>query len=151
MFFLRRSSPWPILTAREVVISLETADAQAGEDGLRAELRVLLTHGLLHLLGYDHETPEDHGEMAAAERKLLRRLGWTGEGLITRVTGQRLHDDAPVLRRPPRSGQPAMTAVKAREGLRGRERGHCTDYIRSQSFIPVGQCETYSVGKWTAV
>ena len=64
--------------------------------------------------------------MAAAEMKLLRRLGWTGEGLITRVTGQRLHEQspserfAPVLRRPARGGMPAMTAAKAREGSRSR-------------------------------
>ena len=42
-----------------------------------------MVHGVLHLLGYDHETGvEDHAEMAEAERKLLRRLGWRGEGLI---------------------------------------------------------------------
>ena len=42
-----------------------------------------MVHGVLHLLGYDHETgDDDHAEMAAAERKLLKRLGWRGEGLI---------------------------------------------------------------------
>lgn len=42
-----------------------------------------MVHGVLHLLGYDHETSaEDHAEMAAAERKLLTRLGWKGSGLI---------------------------------------------------------------------
>ena len=42
-----------------------------------------MVHGVLHLLGYDHETDaEDLTEMAAAERKLLTRLGWRGQGLI---------------------------------------------------------------------
>ena len=48
--------------------------------------QILMIHGFLHLLGYDHELgPEDHDEMAIAERKLLSRLGWTGEGLIDAV------------------------------------------------------------------
>jgi probable rRNA maturation factor len=40
-------------------------------------------HGLLHLLGYDHETgDEDAAEMREAEQRLLRNLEWKGEGLI---------------------------------------------------------------------
>ena len=69
----------------DLVISLDTAERQAKErgHGLRDELRILMVHGLLHLLGYDHETSaDDHAEMAAAERKLLGRLGWRGHGLI---------------------------------------------------------------------
>ena len=42
-----------------------------------------MVHGVLHLLGYDHETSvDDLTEMAQAERKLLARLGWAGSGLI---------------------------------------------------------------------
>lgn len=69
----------------DLVVSLDTARRQAEERAysLRDEVRVLLVHGLLHLLGYDHETSaEDLEEMAAAERTLLDRLGWEGEGLI---------------------------------------------------------------------
>lgn len=40
---------------------------------LPEELRVLIVHGVLHLLGYDHE--KDHGEMSRVEMRLRRRLG----------------------------------------------------------------------------
>ena len=55
----------------DIVISPEKARAQA-EEGLKAELELLLCHGLLHLLGYDHETgEEDAKEMFALQKKLL--------------------------------------------------------------------------------
>ena len=60
----------------DVVISVETAGRQAAERGhaLEHELRVLLVHGVLHLLGYDHEVDEEAEEMEALERDLLSRL-----------------------------------------------------------------------------
>src|SRR5207245_8472522 len=42
---------------------------------IATELRVLILHGILHLLGYDHET--DHGEMDKFEQKLRKRLRLT--------------------------------------------------------------------------
>ncbi|KAJ1486935.1 hypothetical protein T484DRAFT_1942443 [Baffinella frigidus] len=69
----------------DLVVSIETASRQADERGhsLQTELRVLMVHGLLHLLGYDHETAEsDAEEMRDAETRLLDRLGWGGQGLI---------------------------------------------------------------------
>ena len=74
----------------DLVVSLDTAARQADERGtsLRDEVRVLLVHGLLHLLGYDHETTEeDLQEMAAAENKLLAALAWKGQGLIGAAHG----------------------------------------------------------------
>ncbi len=71
----------------DLVISVETADRQAAEQGhdRAAELRVLLVHGLLHLLGFDHEdTPERAAEMRAEEARLVAALGGTA-GLIERV------------------------------------------------------------------
>jgi probable rRNA maturation factor len=49
----------------DVVISVETAERQAAERGvsLDDELSVLLAHGLLHLLGYDHAEPDQEREM----------------------------------------------------------------------------------------
>lgn len=60
----------------DVIISVETAARQAGERGhsLGHELRVLLVHGVLHLLGYDHEVDEEAEEMEALERDLLGEL-----------------------------------------------------------------------------
>jgi probable rRNA maturation factor len=46
-----------------------------------AELKVLALHGLLHLLGYDHE--KDSGQMRRVEQRLLRNAG-IGNGLILR-------------------------------------------------------------------
>ena len=67
----------------DVVVASGVAARQAREAGhsLATELRVLALHGLLHLLGYDHE--RDDGRMARLERR-LRRRGGLREGLIER-------------------------------------------------------------------
>jgi len=67
----------------EVVIARGVARRQARLAGhsVQVELRVLALHGLLHLLGYDHE--HDDGRMARVERR-LRRKGGLREGLIER-------------------------------------------------------------------
>lgn len=75
----------PATLLGDVVISLDTAARQAQERGhtLLDECRILLLHGLLHLLGYDHEEGgEEAEEMTAAEARLLKELGWKGQGLI---------------------------------------------------------------------
>lgn len=68
----------------DVVIASGVARRQAREAGhsLHTELRVLALHGLLHLLGYDHET--DSGRMSRLERR-LRARGGLREGLIERA------------------------------------------------------------------
>lgn len=60
----------------DVVISLETAarQARARRRSLDEEVTRLLTHGVLHLLGHDHEQDDDARRMAAEERRLWRAL-----------------------------------------------------------------------------
>jgi probable rRNA maturation factor len=67
----------------DIVIATGVARRQAFDAGhsLQTEIRVLALHGLLHLLGYDHE--RDDGRMARLERT-LRRRGGLREGLLER-------------------------------------------------------------------
>jgi probable rRNA maturation factor len=71
----------------DVVISLDTAARQAGEYGhsVEEEVRVLLVHGFLHLLGYDHIEVDDAAEMTSAEARMLQLLGASAGGLIARA------------------------------------------------------------------
>jgi len=61
----------------DVVICLDRAREQAKEYGhsLKRELCFLSLHGLLHLLGYDHETPTDEAEMTALQKTILDLSG----------------------------------------------------------------------------
>lgn len=67
----------------DIVIARGVARRQARDAGHpeSTEWRVLALHGLLHLLGYDHET--DNGRMARVEAR-LRRAGGLSNGLIER-------------------------------------------------------------------
>lgn len=63
----------------DIVISLEMAASQALDYGhsLQREVAFLAIHGLLHLLGYDHETEPKRLEMRTQEELLLERLALT--------------------------------------------------------------------------
>jgi len=59
----------------EIVISVDQARRQAADEkhSLATEVRYLVLHGILHAMGYDHET--DHGEMNALEVKVRAKVG----------------------------------------------------------------------------
>ncbi|MFN3746145.1 MAG: rRNA maturation RNase YbeY [Hyphomicrobiaceae bacterium] len=61
----------------DVVLALETVIAEAGADGIPPahHFQHLLIHGLLHLMGYDHQTDAEAERMEALETMLLARLG----------------------------------------------------------------------------
>lgn len=89
--FLGKSYPTDVLSfpsgdehsLGEIAISVERAADQAAEFGHNVfdELRILMLHGVLHLLGMDHE--RDRGAMARAEKKWRNQFGLP-TGLIER-------------------------------------------------------------------
>jgi probable rRNA maturation factor len=72
-----------LLYLGDIVIATGVAQRQADDVGhsVVTEVKVLALHGLLHLLGYDHET--DKGAMARMEARLRKKAGLT-DGLISR-------------------------------------------------------------------
>ena len=68
--------PDGILHLGEVIISYEQAERQAGEQRhpLQQELALLVAHGVLHLLGYDHDEPEAEKAMKAMEATALAAI-----------------------------------------------------------------------------
>jgi rRNA maturation RNase YbeY len=78
--------PRPPLYLGDIVIARGIAGRQARQAGHSSdtEFRVLALHGLLHLLGYDHEADGDNGRMARLEAR-LRRKGGLREGLLDRA------------------------------------------------------------------
>jgi probable rRNA maturation factor len=61
----------------DLIIAFPYTKAQAADyaHGLAAELRLLVVHGTLHLLGYDHQEPEQAQAMWQAQRTILDSLG----------------------------------------------------------------------------
>lgn len=60
----------------EVVLSYPQVERQARQAGrpVERELALMVVHGILHLLGYDHAEPEEEALMTARQQGLLRRL-----------------------------------------------------------------------------
>ena len=61
----------------DILISVPRAQAQAEAAGhsLEAEVQLLVVHGVLHLLGYDHAEPEEKAHMWKAQAEILEKLG----------------------------------------------------------------------------
>ena len=71
------SMPSKSVLLGDVIISVEQARRQANErsKSLKSEMATLLIHGILHLLGYDHERSARQAKiMAGLEQKVFRRL-----------------------------------------------------------------------------
>ena len=78
--------PVPVMLG-DIAISVDTARRQAADLGhpCETEILVLVVHGLLHLLGYDHEPPADPAPMREEEARLIKHLGVEpAAALITR-------------------------------------------------------------------
>ena len=65
--------PDDVIHLGEVIISYPQAERQAREQHhpLEKEIALLVAHGVLHLLGYDHELPEQEQKMKAMESRVL--------------------------------------------------------------------------------
>lgn len=70
----RNDDPFENRSLGDMMVSVETAYRQAirQKHSLEREIDILLIHGVLHLLGYDHET--DQGQMNRKERRVQRQL-----------------------------------------------------------------------------
>ncbi len=68
----------------DVIISIQKASQQAESEGhsLEDEIRLLITHGILHLLGYDHHSFEGRKEMWLHQRRILKTMN-VNEQLFT--------------------------------------------------------------------
>jgi probable rRNA maturation factor len=71
----------------DVVISYEKAVIQAGLAGheVAVELQLLVVHGVLHLLGFDHGEPDQKIEMWELQEKILEKLGLAGIKIISEL------------------------------------------------------------------
>ena len=74
--FLGQSGPTDVLTFQhgEIFISVDTArrHARAFGNSLPRELKLYIVHGLLHLHGFDDQTPSEAHKMKAAQERILR-------------------------------------------------------------------------------
>lgn len=69
----------PYDTLGDIIISLERVEEQAKDfnHSFNREFYYVLTHGILHILGYDHIEEEDKKEMRAREEFILNNFGYT--------------------------------------------------------------------------
>ncbi|MBF6561247.1 MAG: rRNA maturation RNase YbeY [Candidatus Binataceae bacterium] len=128
-----RGNDGPPIALGDIAISIDTAVRQArilGEP-IAARVRTLLIHGMLHLLGYDHErSPAAARRMFARERELAARLaaarGATGAQVLTDVGAAANDRGWPPAAMPPdepdRIGRPVAARDAAKNPTRRRRR-----------------------------
>ncbi len=63
----------------DIVISADKVSEQAEKFGhsVKREYAFLITHSILHLIGYDHMTPEEAAQMEALQEEILEKLNIT--------------------------------------------------------------------------
>ena len=97
-FAQRDGAAWPAAESGpvllgDVVVARQTVSAEAAAGGRRFgdHLSRVVVHGVLHLLGYDHQTDADAAAMDAIETTALRRLGIgpTDQDAAPRADGRR--------------------------------------------------------------
>jgi probable rRNA maturation factor len=59
----------------DILISVERAQAQTVGHSIQDELQLLVVHGVLHLLGYDHAEEGEKAEMWEIQKEVLKKLG----------------------------------------------------------------------------
>lgn len=81
----------------DVVISAETARRQSRARGcdFRAELAMLLVHGILHLMGHDHGSAAERRRMWRAQRLILAACGIRASASARAARGERARPDTP--------------------------------------------------------
>lgn len=62
----------------EIIVSVDTARKQAKENNhsFEKEVYYLITHGLLHLLGFDHQTEQEYNFMVSVQNMVMEKLGY---------------------------------------------------------------------------
>ena len=59
----------------DIIISWEKVQQQAVAQSIECEMRLMVTHGVLHLLGYDHHTASEQEEMWSIQNEVLQQFG----------------------------------------------------------------------------
>jgi probable rRNA maturation factor len=115
----RKTPPGMPRLLGDVVISLPTAlrQARSRKRELMPEVRFLLAHGICHLVGHDHGTPEEKREMDAATRKLVRAASSATEGRRTSAAGSSSRPTAA-----PRGQHRPAGRITASRAIRGSSR-----------------------------
>ncbi|KKU48115.1 rRNA maturation RNase YbeY [Candidatus Uhrbacteria bacterium RIFCSPLOWO2_12_FULL_46_10] len=84
--YRKKDTPTDVLSFDygEIIISFPLAQKQAREHNLSVadEIALLFTHGLLHIMGFNHKNKKDKNKMAEAERRLLGYSGLTGRAKV---------------------------------------------------------------------
>jgi probable rRNA maturation factor len=66
-----------VLNLGDVILSIQTIEREAQEQGkfLLDHIKHLIVHGVLHLLGYDHQSEDDANDMETLEIRILEQMG----------------------------------------------------------------------------